>query len=187
LIINIGMIFPNFQSKKLLNVNIWLLWIHLEDHFLWIPVIKDISGWYLFLSLITNHYKRFSILFWEDIWNISKLKFKSLLHLLFKVLWNYILLLHKHLEKLLLISIMNSILDIFQMFSMDYWLLNQDNFKTLKRWLEHGFMKVKERIVIDLLLWIILLLIKLLCLIWLKNHLLNIISLDSFKINHLKI
>jgi hypothetical protein len=118
--------------------------------------IKDISGWFQFHSLIMNLYRKSLILSLEDTWNTSKLKSKNLHHLSFKVLWNYIHLLHLLSVRQLLISITSSTLDIFQMCLMDYLLLNPLNSKTQRKWSELGFMNLKEPIVIDWLQWTIL-------------------------------
>jgi hypothetical protein len=121
LIINIGMIFLSYLLKILQIVNIWHQWIQVLVLSLLIQDIKDISGLFLFHSLIMNLYSRYILLSLEDILNNLNQVYKNKEHLLLKLHYNYINLLLWLSEKQLLISIMNLILDIYLMYSKDYY------------------------------------------------------------------
>lgn len=176
LTINTGTMSPNWLSKKLSIVNIWLLWIPLPDPSQSILDINVISGWWLSICLIMNPCSLSITPSCKDIWNISnpKCRNKFLGWLNLRLPFTLIFLLR--LEKRLWISIMNSIYDIFRVSSKVYWWLNPPNSKPLIRLSNCGSMNPKEYTEIVWWLWKILPNTRASCLIYWKNRSVNLTS-----------
>lgn len=118
---NIGMTYRSYKSRKSPILSTLLAWTLLLVLSMLTQDIKGTFGSPMLPFLIMNHCSKFSTLFFQDILKLSGPTSKNNVQLSSRPHFSYILKSYPLSEKLPLIFITNSILDISVIFSKDYY------------------------------------------------------------------